>query len=307
MKTVAVIDVGSNTIKSLVLGKGEDLPTQLLHQEVAEVRIGRGMRGDPPALDSVSMNAAAEAVAGLLVKVREYEPDRLRIVSTSAVRDAVNRQTFADLIQEKTGETLEILTGQEEAAGIGAGIVQDAATGKFPSFSVSDLGGGSLEIIHFKEAQLTRLTSLQIGAVRLMHLHPPRADGSYPPETSSLIRQHTRDVLRAEATWPTSAAYFGTGGAFTVTKAILWHRRGLPMSMSAPLYVKDISRLADELCPLNLVERGAIPGLPAGRADVFPVALRIIEELAGYLGTDHFHHSFCNLRVGLASELLREI
>ena len=68
-----------------------------------------------------------------------------------------------------------------------------------------------------------------------------------------------------------------------------------------------IKEMLDELAPLTLAERKAVPGLPAARADVFPAALVTMLTVADFAHIDAFHHSLYNLRWGLAAETLASL
>jgi exopolyphosphatase/guanosine-5'-triphosphate,3'-diphosphate pyrophosphatase len=68
-----------------------------------------------------------------------------------------------------------------------------------------------------------------------------------------------------------------------------------------------LEALLDEIAPLNLAERLQIPGMPAARADVLPVALATLLAVTETAGLSHFHHSLFNLRWGLAAETLEEL
>jgi exopolyphosphatase/guanosine-5'-triphosphate,3'-diphosphate pyrophosphatase len=70
---------------------------------------------------------------------------------------------------------------------------------------------------------------------------------------------------------------------------------------------ETIGHLLDEMAPMNLEQRKAIPGLPAARADVFPAALVTIVTVADYAHIERFHHSLHNLRWGIASEVLETL
>src|SRR5688572_18374185 len=90
--TVAVIDVGSNSIKLLVAARGEAEPVVAVRFVVEETRIGEGMTTHPPTITQDAVERGAAAIARLVEAAGPVRP--LCIVATSAARDASNRQQF---------------------------------------------------------------------------------------------------------------------------------------------------------------------------------------------------------------------
>jgi len=126
---VAVIDVGSNSIKLLVASRG---PGGRLVEEasrVLEVRIGGGLGSARPRLDGGAVGRAVAAIASLTAEARGLGADRVIAVATSAVRDASNSGEFLDRAKAATGLAIRILTGPEEAGLIGLGLSTDPALG----------------------------------------------------------------------------------------------------------------------------------------------------------------------------------
>jgi exopolyphosphatase/guanosine-5'-triphosphate,3'-diphosphate pyrophosphatase len=85
-------------------------------------------------------------------------------------------------------------------------------------------------------------------------------------------------------------------------------RLGQPIEQTPTLItVQHLRELLDQLAPLTLEQRRQIPGIPAARADIFPTALATLLAVAESGGLTAFHHSFYNLRYGLAAALLGEL
>jgi exopolyphosphatase/guanosine-5'-triphosphate,3'-diphosphate pyrophosphatase len=95
------------------------------------------------------------------------------------------------------------------------------------------------------------------------------------------------------------------GGSMHTVRALKGARHNLSFAESPPLIgIETIADLLDEISPLNLVARQALPGMSKARADVFPAALITMLTVADYAHLDCFHHSLHNLRWGLATEAL---
>jgi exopolyphosphatase/guanosine-5'-triphosphate,3'-diphosphate pyrophosphatase len=125
-------------------------------------------------------------------------------------------------------------------------------------------------------------------------------------ETTALA-VHVRDELkRSGFRFPVVApAAVFTGGSMSTVRALKGARHGLPLEDTpAIIGIETLAHLLEELAPLTLDQRKAVPGMPAARADVFPAALVTMLALADYAHVDRFHHSLHNLRWGLAAEAL---
>src|SRR5690606_1829551 len=93
--------------------------------------------------------------------------------------------------------------------------------------------------------------------------------------------------------------------SMTTVRALRASLHGVPMEEAPPQVTTDtLASLIDEISPLSLEQRKAMPGMPAGRADVFPAALVTMLALADFAHIDFFHHSLYNLRWGIAAESL---
>ena len=128
-------------------------------------------------------------------------------------------------------------------------------------------------------------------------------------EEANAVALHVRDELKRSGfrfSIVAPPAVFA-GGTMSTVRAIKGARHGLTLEETTPIIgLETLSDLLDELAPLDLAQRKALPGLPAARADVFPAALVTMLTVADYTHVDRFHHSLHNLRWGLAAEALSD-
>jgi exopolyphosphatase / guanosine-5'-triphosphate,3'-diphosphate pyrophosphatase len=126
---------------------------------------------------------------------------------------------------------------------------------------------------------------------------------------ASALAVHVRDELKRSGfrfAIMAPAAVF-TGGTMSSIRAIKGARHGLTFEETpAIIGIDTVSQLLDELAPLDLEQRKALPAMPAARADVFPAALVTMLTVADYAHVDRFHHSLHNLRWGLAAAALAD-
>jgi exopolyphosphatase/guanosine-5'-triphosphate,3'-diphosphate pyrophosphatase len=307
-QSVAVIDIGSNTIKLLVAGRnGSGRLTERATRTI-DSRISAGISQKTPHLSEAGMAAGLAAIRELLATAAPLAPTQTVLVATSAVRDAANGADFCARVHAATGQDIRILTGDEEANLIGAGLVCDPALASLRDFYVFDLGGGSLECLAFRARQIIHEISLPLGCVRLTEKFVPDPAAPFSSEARTAIVAHVQHTLADSgfAFALTGARAVFAGGSMTTMRAIFAAQQGKTVQKISPvLSVPDLHALLDRVALMPLEERKAIPGLPPPRADVFPTALATVLAVAEIAGLKEFQHSFYNLRWGLAAEALK--
>ncbi len=306
MDPVAVIDIGSNSIKILIAEGDDTGGIRTLESETIEARISEGINRDQPVLSDEGMRRGVSAVRELFTLTIPYDQIQIRIVATSAVRDAGNAAVFQKAVEEASGHSIQILSGKEEANLIGRGVTCDSALRDLRDFHLFDLGGGSLECLQFKDRMITQANSLQLGCVRLTEKFISDRNAPIAPATLQSVYDYSLSILQQSDYSPESAPVaVGTGGTLATVRAIIAEQAGLSFEASSPLLELDTLRqLRDQLAALTLESRRRIEGLPESRADVFPAALTTLIALADHGGFSRFHHSLCNLRYGVAAEML---
>jgi len=309
---LAVVDIGSNSIKLLVAAPGPPGGPELrvLFQETLETRISGGLGRDKSILGEAGLTAGVQAVTKLLELAQPYAPMHRVLVATSAVRDAQNRADFAARIFAATGATLEILSGDDEALLIARGLRTDPALGHAREFCLLDLGGGSLECIRFAAGKIEQAVSLQLGAVRLTEKFVTDPKGPFGVSARVAVTEETRRAISASGfDFIPGGLLVGTGGAFTVARAILALRHGFPAKETWPAEMSraDLAALLDEIAPLDAATRARIPKLTPERADIMPAALATILALLDLAHVARVFHSFHNLRFGVAARFFAQL
>ena len=305
---VAIIDIGSNSIKTLVARRRADGTLEALKNKTLDARISAGLGAARPSLSEDGMERGLVAIRDLLEMGAPFAPAKTVLVATSAVRDAANGDEFRARVQAATGHAIRLLSGEEEANLIGRGLTCDPALSHLRDFHVFDLGGGSLECLTFHDRRITQAISLRLGCVRLTEKFV--ADPAAPLDHDAMlgVALHTKQELKRAAFRfdlpPPPEAVF-TGGTVTTVRLLkaALHGVGLEDTPSV-VATSTLDALLDEIAALTLPERKRVPGMPAARADVFPVALVTLLAVAECAQLPHFHHSLYNLRWGLAAETL---
>lgn len=306
--SVAVIDIGSNSIKILVAQRAANGGVEVLKYRTIDTRISAGISSATPCLAEDGMTRGLEAIRALLADAAPFAPARTVLVATSAVRDAANGPEFRERVRAATGQTIRILSGDEEANLIGRGLTCDPALASLRDFYVLDLGGGSLECLKFRDRQVTQAVSLQLGCVRLTEKFVPDPAAPFSAEADLRIAAHCAETFERSGfafNLPPGATAVGTGGTFTTVRTILAAQRGITLDATPPdLVVSTIRTQLREIGALPLAARQQVSGLPPARADVFPTALATLIAVADRGRFTSFRHSLFNLRYGLAAEAL---
>jgi exopolyphosphatase / guanosine-5'-triphosphate,3'-diphosphate pyrophosphatase len=306
--TAAIVDIGSNSIKLLVAKREPDGSLLELTQLVRETRLGTGISSSTPRLSEDAMTNAVKDVNELLNSAAAFRPSIVRLVATSAVRDASNGADFVARVKTTTGRPVQVLTGGEEARLIGRGIACEPALRSEAAFYLFDLGGGSLEMLQFIGGRTAQSVSVQLGCVRVTEACVADPTKPFTADDAEKVGAHVRKRIAAsnfrfDLPPPTPAVI--TGGSATTLRTMRGAAWGRALAVESPiLAVTELKRFMARVGELSLEERRRLPGLPASRADVMPAAICTFLELAQLAGVDALRHSFYSLRYGVADEIL---
>jgi len=306
--SVAVIDIGSNSIKILVAQRTSSGSLTSLFYKTLDARISAGISKAEPRLSDEGMARGLAAVKELLADAATFVPAKTILVATSAVRDAANGADFRQKIFDNTGYGVRILSGDEEANLIGRGLTCDPALSGLQNFYLFDLGGGSLECLSFKNRTIQQAQSFQLGCVRLTERCVRDATKPFTDEARLRVGELTKEKLAKNGfafDLPAGAVAVGTGGTLTTARIILGARDGKKLEdTSTTITVAQLRELLELVGSVDLDTRRKIPGVPFGRADVMPAALATFIALAEFGGVKEFVNSLYNLRWGIADEAI---
>ncbi|MER5647779.1 Ppx/GppA phosphatase family protein [Streptosporangium sp. NPDC002524] len=297
MIRVAAIDCGTNSVRLLVADIGRDRLIDL-ERRMEIVRLGQGVdetgRLAPEALERTF--AAMRGYAGLIDR---HGASSVRVVATSATRDAANRQDFVDGVRDIFGVEPEVITGAEEAELSFAGATRDlmrfspetglpAPDGTRPPYLVVDIGGGSTEFV-LGSARVEAALSVDIGCVRLTERH--LRDAGDPPSAKA-IEAVTADIddaldrVAAEVPVERALTMVGLAGSVTTVAGIAldlpeYDPKKIHHSRITAGQVHDI---AERLLGMTVERRAAIPLMHPGRVDVIGAGALILDRIVTRYG-----------------------
>ncbi|HEV2691434.1 MAG TPA: Ppx/GppA phosphatase family protein [Verrucomicrobiae bacterium] len=285
METVrrAVIDVGTNSIKLLVADvRGREVSP--IHEESRQTRLGKGFY-ETHQLQPETIAHTAEAVWEFGEIARERNSSSIRVIATSAARDAKNPRDLTNAIERASGLKTEIITGAREAEWAFQGVATDITLAKHPLLLL-DVGGGSTEFILGQGQKKSFAHSFPLGTVRLMEKFP---HGDPPTRAEfTKCRDWLKDFLHYEVRPQLEPALknttgevqlVGTGGTTSILARMdkKLDRFDREKIESAVLSFDQVVAHRKLLWKLPLAERKEIPGLPKARADVILTGVLIYE------------------------------
>lgn len=295
----AVFDLGTNSVRLLVAEVNDKCVIQQ-KKEVRITRLGQGV-DKTGKLDKAAITRTLDAVFDLASEISPGVP--VSIFATSAVRDAKNAREFSQLVEERIGVPLEILSGAEEAQLSFCGAVLSLCHLDLPDpVSVVDVGGGSTEIYSgLQTGKLLGGGSAQVGAVRMLERfiseHPLLSQdrASMEDEIERLLQPLVEDNLKLGP-----KTLIAVGGTATSIAAMIrdlqvyddYQVTGIAFSKSS------LIDSYDHLARLSLQERREIPSLQVGREDVIVCGAAILVKVAEMMGAEEIVTSAWDLLYG---------
>jgi exopolyphosphatase / guanosine-5'-triphosphate,3'-diphosphate pyrophosphatase len=284
MVRVAAIDCGTNSIRLLVADLADSKLVDV-HREIRIVRLGQNVDATGR-LAPEAIERTRSALADYAAIIRRTDAQQIRMVATSATRDAANRDDFFRMVRRTLNADAEVITGDEEARLSFTGAVGDLDPDDGP-FVVVDVGGGSTEVVlggwDGTSAQVTAARSVNVGCVRITerHLH---SDPPTPAEISAARQFAAQTLQEAFADVPVDRARTWVGVAGTVTTLSAVAQR-LPGYNAACTHLSRLSLQQVRDTTANLLastheQRAANPVIHPGRVDVIAGGALIVAVLA---------------------------
>jgi exopolyphosphatase/guanosine-5'-triphosphate,3'-diphosphate pyrophosphatase len=310
-RVVTFIDLGTNSIRMLVVRLNPNHSYTILTRQKLQVRLGEGEFDDeeitPAALDRVVI------VAKKFVDLaRTFNAEEFVAVATSAAREASNQNELLHRIRQEAQLDIRVISGREEARLIYLGVVSGIHIGDRKVFCI-DIGGGSTEIAVGNAQDYNHLDSFRLGAIRLANLYPCSDEkGTVSPEEHKKIQQHIRNaIVHSTAAIRKLRPDCAIGGSGTIMnlaeiaeKAL--HPSGVPVAASngPTLSYKDVKKTIDLLCPLTLEQRRKVPGINPERADIIIHGAIVLEVFMKELGLSEIAITSRGLQDGLLVDYL---
>ena len=304
---VAGIDCGTNSIRLLVADAVDGRLVDVV-REMRIVRLGEGVDRTgslaPQALERTRL-----ALADYAATIAAHGTERVRMVATSATRDAANRDMFLAMVRTVLGVEPDVISGAEEAALSFIGAA-DGLPGVTGPVLVADIGGGSIELVLGDASQPRRLRShsMDVGCVRMTERRL-RDDPPTPAQVAATVDDLRAAIALAAVDVPITdpATFVGVAGTVTTLAAIAL---GLPRYDAEAIHgsvlsAEQVHDVTARLLAMTHDERAALPVMHPGRVDVIcggALVLRTLVEVAGATNVIASEHDILD---GIALSLLR--
>jgi exopolyphosphatase/guanosine-5'-triphosphate,3'-diphosphate pyrophosphatase len=306
----AVIDVGTNSIKLLV-AEVASRDIRPIWEGSIQTRLGQGFY-ETHRLQPEPISQTARAVAEFAETARHHKAETIRVIATSAARDATNPEDLLKAVHEASGLNVEIISGEQEAEWAFQGVTTDPQLAREPLLLL-DVGGGSTEFILGQGDQKHFAQSVPLGTVRLLE-KLPHGD---PPSARELeacrrwVRTFLCDnvapdliaALRREAN-SIAVRLVGTGGTTSILARIEAKLESFDRHQieGQRLSLDRMRHHVNHLWSVPLAERQNIPGLPKKRADVILMGVAIYEAVMVEFGFEELTVSTRGLRFAAVME-----
>ena len=287
-RPVAVIDIGSNSVRLVAYDRLDGAPLPIYNDKVL-CGLGRELNSTGR-LDPVAVSSAVTAITRFVRMAEAMGAHRIDLIATAAVREAENGPDFRETIERICGRPVTVLSGAEEGRLAGLGVLSGDP---LAAGLAGDLGGGSLELVGLAQGKTRESGTLSIGPLRLM------ADGS---ETLTEARR-IADAALSGLDW--LAAYRGrpfhaVGGAWRALARYHMAECDYPLKI---IHRYEISgREARDLARTVAAKKGrdlaGNDAVPKRRADALPYAALVMDRLIGHLRPEKVIFSAFGLREG---------
>jgi len=301
MPTFAAVDIGSNSVR-LKIARLQAGRLRPLHEDREVTRLGEGVFRSG-FLTPESMAETVKVLRRFHRATQQIVTDTVRVVATSALRDARNSQAFLEWVRSATGWRVEIISGVEEARLIHLGLISSPRADYSPTLMI-DLGGGSCELTVSQRGHIRDAVSLPLGAVRLTDEflpHDPPRKGELKRLRGFIAREVTRVAVRiAGARIKNVTATSGTAAALA---AVATHMRRSGNRERPVVTKSEMARTAKRLARLPLEERRNIEGIGPRRAEIIVAGALVYHELLERLHLNGFRYSPLGLRDGILAQM----
>ena len=296
MKRVALIDLGSNSVRFVISEITEAGSYRLVYQQKESIRLSEGMWTNQM-LTKSAMDRAIKTMKALAHMAKAMEVTEVYGIATAAVRLANNGDEFIHRVYAETGISLRAISGEEEAYLGYLGVVNTIG---LDDFIVFDLGGASIEISLIQNRELKKSVSLPMGAL-VMTGQFQSGQEITAEEYHSMI-SHIQHVLHRES-WLRNAKLplIGIGGTARNIAKMDQREKNYPIPRLHNYKVKkaSIGELFAKIKETPRGERKKISGLSSERVDIIVAGMAIIVELMEFTKASAMIVSGCGLREGL--------
>ena len=299
----AVIDLGTNTFNLLIAETSGRGTFRVLHEERIAVKMGHGGIHKDKLLPE-AMERGLKALSLHEKNIRKFGAANVRVIATSAIRSAANRNEFREMVKSRFGWEMEVIDGNQEAEYIFRGTVKSLPPLQ-EKYLVVDIGGGSNEFILANGDQVLWKMSFNIGIARVLELFQM----SDPPTLTEItgveswFDEHLT-ALDEICTLYQPRVLVGCSGAFDTLMDILEGKEPDATIRKSSLFPLDkFYRIHQSLISVDRESRCQIPGVDKNRVEMIVIATIFINFIVRKLAIREMIHTHFSLKEGVMFEM----
>lgn len=289
-RRVAIIDIGSNSIRLVVYDGPARSPASMFNEKVM-AGLGRGLVANNGQLSAQSMDLALATLGRYRQLADAMQVESIQAVATAAVRQARNGAEFIDRIRRETGIAVTIIDGQTEALNAAYGLLAGIPDA---DGVIGDLGGGSLELARVKNGVVHGRASIPLGSLRLAVLHREGRD---------VLRRAVRKAVADVQLGPDDQGrhFYAVGGSWRALAQLHMHlvRWPLPIVHQHRISRQELDRLMRSLAHMSEKSLRNIPEISSARVPQLPATVALMRAIVQHFDSKSVIFSAYGLREGV--------
>jgi len=300
---VAIIDLGTNTC-NLLVAELKPCGFTILHQSKQLVKLGDNKIRD----NEISLEATARVIESFQTHkkiIEQYQPKKIRVIATSAVRTAENKIKFLETLSENSGWIIKLVSGEKEAELIFKGVLLAFNEFKNPTV-ILDIGGGSNELILTHQKEMLWKESQPTGMARVINKFK-LSNPIQPDEIEDLkcffAEAHKNAFQKCKT--ENIKILVGCSGAFdTIADIIDEVNPGEKQRVKQNILIADFNLIYEKLIYSTREQRLKMKGMDYVRVDLIVPAVIFIEHLISEIGITNIIQTDFALREGVFFEMM---
>ena len=296
LEPLSVVDIGSNSVRLVVYEGAKRSPAVIFNEKIL-CALGKSV-GVNGLLSEESMNKALEALRRFRAVSQNLGATKIYAIATAAARDASNGPAFIKQAEEILGYKIEVLSGDQEAKLAATGVMSGMMNA---DGFVADMGGGSIEITNLSKQKTYEVTSLPIGALRLLQ----SSAGDYEQAEKAVEKELQK--IKWLKKGKNRFLYLVGGTWRTYAKLHMAHTE-YPLKFIDNYRIETDNALnfIDFLKKSDISEINGIDDISKGRKETFIYGACALKELIQKINPSQIIFSSCGVRDGLLYQLLPE-
>lgn len=301
MNRVAIIDIGSNSLKLIMADIYDNKFFQISYEKKIKLRLSnyKNRADDITALGIKKLSSSLEDLKKICTL---YKCNRIIAVATETLRKSRNGKEIIDSLKESLNLDIKIISGKEEAY---YGFVSSVNSTNLKDFLQIDIGGSSCEIVLVKDKKLIESISLPYGSI------PNTKNFNLLDKVSKEDEDRfKRTIFKELDKYPwikdnKNLPIIGIGGSVRAIEKILRNHALDDIEIlldNSVISYKNINSLFNIVKKLNLDQKKEIKGMPSNRADIFVGCLILVKYIMYYINSDRLFISKFGIREGILFE-----